>query len=65
MKIFVDVIYTIVLVGGKDGVSKEDREDFNDDINDFGILKWKVEDPSLSVDFLDLSLTIEDGNNVS
>ena len=65
MKIFVDDIYTIVLVGGKDGVSEEDREDFNDDINDFGILKWNVEDPSLTVDFLDLTLTIEDGNIVS
>ena len=35
------------------------------DIDDFGILKWNVEDPSLSVDFLDLTLTIEDGNIVS
>ena len=62
---FVDDIYGIVLVGGEDGYSKERWNSFKDDINDFGILKWNVEDPSLSVDFLDLTLTIEDGNIVS
>ena len=30
-------------------------------LNNFGILKWEVEKPSLSVDFLDLTLTLVDG----
>ena len=65
MKQFVDEIYAIVLVGSKDGLSKEGLEDFKDDIGDFGILKWNVEDPSLGVNFLDLTLTINYDNNVS
>ena len=65
MKISVDDIYATVLVGGKDGISVEEWEDLKDDINDFGISKWKFEDPSLGVDFLDLTLTIEDSNIVS
>ena len=65
MKQFVVVIYGIILVGGKYGFSKGEWESFKDDINGFGILKWNVEDPSLGVDFLDLTLTIEDGNIVS
>ena len=65
IKIFVDDIYAIVLVGGEDGLSEEKWEKIKYDIDDFGILKWNVEDPSLSVDFLDLNLTIEDGNIVS
>ena len=65
MKRFVDDIYAIVLVGGADGISGEEWEQFKYDIDDFGILNWNVEDPSLSVDFLDLTLRIEDGNIVS
>ena len=51
--------YAIVRVGGIDGMSKEECGDFKDGIGDFGILKWNVEDPSLSLNFLDLTLTIE------
>jgi hypothetical protein len=65
MKRYIDDIYAIALVGGEDGFSKEKWEIFKKDINDFGILKWNVEDPSFSVDFLDLTLKIEDGNIVS
>ena len=65
MKTFVNDIYAIVLVGGKDGIFKEEWEKFKYDIDDFWILKWNVEDPSLSADFLDLTLTIENGTIVS
>ena len=33
------------------------------DVNDFGILKWEIDEPSKSVNFLDLTLTIK-GNRV-
>ena len=42
--------------------SKEKWDIFKKDINNVSILKWNVEDPSISVDFLDLTLTIENQN---
>ena len=65
MKQFVVVIYGIILVGGKYGFSKGEWGSFKDNIDDFRILKWNVEDPSLSFSFLHLTLTTEDGNIVS
>ena len=61
MNTSVDDIYAIVLVGGEDGLSKEKWDTFRKYINKFSILKWNIEDPSISVDFLDLTLKIEDG----
>ena len=39
-------------------------QQFKDDVNDFGILKWKFEERSTSVDFLDLTITIENNQLV-
>ena len=36
-------------------------EDFKSTTNNFGILEWEFEDLTLSCDFLDLTITIEDG----
>ena len=36
--------------------------EFKRDMNGFGILKWDVNDPTLSVDCLDLTLAIKNGN---
>ena len=58
---FIDDIYAIVLVGGKDGISMQRWKEFKEDLCNFGILKWDVGNPSLSVNFLDLTVTIEDG----
>ena len=55
----VDDLYGNTLAGREDGYSNENLDSFKDDINGFGILKWNVEDSSLSVDSLDLTLTIE------
>jgi hypothetical protein len=47
------------------GNTTTDWEAFCADINNFGILKWDIEEPSTSVDFLDLTLTIEGSRIVS
>ena len=65
VKIVVDDIYVIVLVGGEDGISEEEWEKFKYDIDELEILKWNITDLSLSVDSLDLTLTIKHGNIVS
>ena len=40
----------------------EELNKFKADINNFGILKWKIDEPSLQVDYLDLTLQIVDGH---
>ena len=40
-------------------------EEFKEDMNKFGILRWEVSGLSREVDFLDLTLTIENGRIVS
>ena len=44
-----------------------DWKAFSEDVNQFGILKWDITDtiPSLSVNFLDMTLSIENGKFVS
>ena len=59
-----DDIYGLTFVGGEDGYSKEKWDSFKEDINGFGILKWTVEDPSLSADFLDLTLPFKDEKTI-
>jgi hypothetical protein len=61
----VDNIYGIVLVEGGYGYSKEMLDVFKEDINYVVTTKWNVEDPFLSDDFLNLTLTIEYGHIVS
>ena len=58
---FIDDIFAIVLIGGQDGMNKTELDSFKKDINDFGILKWNVDEPSISVDYLDLTVKIENG----
>ena len=53
-------IFGIALVGEEDGFSTNEWNQFLDDIDDFGILQWDVNEPSMRVNFLDLTITIED-----
>ena len=56
-KQFVDNIYGLLLAGGKDEYTKKEWEGFKGNINECWILNWNVEDESLSVNVLDLTLT--------
>ena len=48
-KRFIDDIFAIWLVD-----NPEDWANFKNDLNDFGILCWDIEEPSTSVNFMDL-----------
>ena len=39
-------------------------EQFKKDTNQFGVLTWKFEEPSQSINFLDLTISIE-GNRIT
>ena len=49
------------------GNATTDWKAFQDDVNNFGILTWDIVDvtPSLTIDFLDLTLTIENNRIVT
>ena len=58
---YIDNIFTIILVGGYSGFTLEKLNELKSDINDFGILKWNIDEPPLQVDYLDLTLQLVDG----
>ena len=62
---FVDNISGAALVGKEDGFSMDVWNQFQVEIDDFGILWWDDNEPSSSVNFLNLTITIEDGAIVS
>ena len=62
---FIDDIFAVILVGGEDGLTPNEWTDFKKDLNSHGILRWTVREPSMSVDYLDLTITIENGNIVT
>ena len=60
---FIDDIYGILKLGGDDGMSADELERFESDLDEFGprILTWDMEQLTKSVDFLDLTVTIDNG----
>ena len=56
-----DIHFLIILYGGDDGFTPEEWIQFGNMINDYGILKREVEEPSTSVNYLDLTVSIENG----
>ena len=54
---FIDDIFGI-WIGNRNGMA---WAQFKERCNDFGMLKWDFKEPSKSVDFLDLTIYIEDG----
>ena len=56
-KIFIDEMFS-VWVNNND---PQARNEFKAVVNDFGILMWEFEDPSDTVNFLDLTISIKQG----
>ena len=56
---FVDNIFGVALVGGEDGFSENEWRQFEVDSDDYDIFKWDVNEPSSSINFLDLTIEIE------
>ena len=54
-------MFAVILVGGTDGFTLEDLQDFKTDVNNYGLLKWDIGHPSKSVNYLDLTVTIVNG----
>ena len=58
---YIDDIFLLVLYGGDNRFTPEECIQFGNMINDYGILKREVEEPSTSVNYLDLTVSIENG----
>ena len=57
---YIDDMFAVVLFGGDDCFTPEDWKDFKKDMNSYGMLKWEIDQPSKSVNYLDLTVTIVD-----
>ena len=55
LKRFIDDIFAVLLFGGDDGLTANETNTFKEDIDNYGILRWNVEEPSPKVDYLDLT----------
>ena len=64
LKRFIDDTICIVKIGGDDGMSQLELANFKADFDNFGpgTLTWEVFDPTKSTPFLDLTITIKNGN---
>ena len=65
LKRFIDDMCGIVLVGGDDGFSANEWTAFKRDIDRSGLLRWDVDEPSKSIDFLDLTIKIDGGGSIT
>ena len=62
---FIDDIFAVVLFGGNDGLTNDEWNKFKEDIDGYGILRWNVEELLLMVDYLDLTIQLENGHFVT
>ena len=58
---YIDDIFLLILYGGDDGFTPEEWTQSGNMLNDYGILKWEIGEPSTSVNYLDLTISIENG----
>jgi len=74
LKRFIDDLFAVVLIGGDDGMSEAEWSQFKKDLNEWTeaedpdsecILTWECDEPSTSVDFLDLTVEIRDGSFIT
>ena len=56
---YIDDIFLLVLYEGDDGFTLEEWIQFGSMINEYEILKWEVGEPSISVNYLDLTAQLK------
>ena len=56
---FIDDIVAVVLFGGDDGLTNDQRNTFKEDIDNYGILRWDVEELLLKINYLDLTIQLQ------
>ncbi len=62
---FIGDIFAVVLLGGDYGMSESEWLQFKNNVDNFGILTWEVDEPSTLVDFLDLTVEIKNGSFIT
>ena len=58
---YIGDIFAIIVIDGDHGFSQVEWSDFKEDVNNCGILRWKISEPSLQADYLDLTIQLADG----
>ena len=54
-------IFLLILYGREGGFTLEEWTQFGNMLSDYGILKWEIGEPSTFVNYLDLTISIENG----
>ena len=62
---YIDAIFLLILHGEDDGFTPEEWTQFSNVMNDYGILKWNIGEPSTPVNYLGMAISIENGMLVS
>ena len=62
---YIDDLLAVALFGGQDCLTPTEWTNFKSDMNNFGILTWDVEEPSRTVDYLDISIKMQNGSFVT
>ena len=58
---YIDAIFLLILYGGDIGFTPEEWIQFSNVTNHYGTLKREIGEPSTSVNYLDLTISIENG----
>ena len=59
---FTDDIFAVVLIGGDYGLSADEWNPFKEDVDNYGTLRWNLDEPSLAVNYLYLAIKFENGH---
>ena len=58
---YIDDIFLLILYGEDDGFTPEEWTQFGNMLNGYGTLKGEIGEPSTCVNYLDLTISIENG----
>ena len=56
---YIDDLFAIILWRENDGFKNLEWSNFKEDMDDFGILRWEVNEPTDIVDHLDITLELK------